>query len=248
MAKSSAPTGSLIALNPFNLSSQEFVLHKDHVLIGSDPTNDLVITDSTVSRHHASITSHEGRYEVADLNSTNGTFVNGQRFAGSTRIDKGDELRFGEARFVFSTSGAPSTSAVEKPIRVARLWTQLLIGVIAVALGGLSGFIGGVAASNRVHAIVVARQFVLVDQEGKARGILTVFPSHGEPNCGTCDGRAHLLLIGDQGRAPEVWPPVGGTGLDPATAQALVEALIGYATGGGSLSLLPLLRLHKGHP
>jgi hypothetical protein len=223
-------------------------LDKDHVLVGSDQTNDVVITDSTVSRHHASITFRDGRYELGDLNSKNGTFVNGQRLTGSRGIDKGDQIRFGETRFVLSTSGAPATSAVGKPIRVARLWTQLLIGLIAVVLGGLSGFVGGVFAVNRVHTIVVARQFVLVDQEGKARGILAVFPSHGEPNCGTCDGRAHLLLIDDQGRAPAVWPPVRGTGLDPATAQALVEALIGYATGGGSLSLLPLLRLHKGHP
>ena len=107
--------------------------------------------------------------------------------------------------------------------------------------------LGGVFAVNRVHTIVVARQFVLVDQEGKARGILAVFPSHGESNCGTCDGRAHLLLIDDQGRAPAVWPPVGGTGLDPATAQALVEAIIEFGAGGGPLSLLPLLGLHKGH-
>ena len=72
------------------------MLHKDQVLVGSDLTNDLVISDGTVSRHHASITRREGRYELADLNSTNGTFVNGQRLTGSTWIDKGYQVRFGE--------------------------------------------------------------------------------------------------------------------------------------------------------
>src|SRR6266851_9157912 len=81
MAKSSQtnpPTGRLIALNPADPGLREFVLHKDQVLVGSAPTDDLVISDGTVSRHHASVTNREGRYELADLNSTNGTFVNGQ--------------------------------------------------------------------------------------------------------------------------------------------------------------------------
>jgi len=143
MARSSTQTGSLIAISPADPSSHEFVLNKDNVLVGSDPTNDLVITDSTVSRHHASITFREERYELADLNSTNGTFVNGQRLTGSRGIDKGDQVRFGEARFVLSISGALANSTVRKPIRGARLWTQLLIGLIAAVLGGLSGFVGG---------------------------------------------------------------------------------------------------------
>jgi len=217
-------TGSLIAVNPADPSLREFVLGKAQVLIGSDPTNDLVISEGTVSRHHASITAREGRYELADLNSTNGTFVNGQRLTGSTWIDKGDQVRFGEARFVFSTSGASPTSAVGKPARVAKLWTQLLIGVIAVVLGGLSGFIGGVAATHNAQTIT-AKQFVVVDQTGKPRALIAVLPEPGAMRgCSACDGRAHLIVTDQQGRQL-MWPPIGPQ-LSPADLATIIKFLM----------------------
>jgi hypothetical protein len=221
-SQTSTSTGSLIALNPFDQSSREFVLHKDHILIGSDPTNDLVISEDTVSRHHASITRREARYELADLNSTNGTFVNGQRLTGSTWIDKGDQVRFGEARFVFSTSGAPATSAVGKPTRVAKLWTQLLIvAMIAVVLGGLSGFIGGVAATRNAQTIT-AKQFVVVDQTGKPRVVMAVLPERGTvPNCRVCDGQAHVIVLDEHGTST-IWPTAGP---QPLSAEQLIELL-----------------------
>jgi ABC-type multidrug transport system ATPase subunit len=48
--------------------------------LGRDPESDVVITDVLVSRHHAEIRRQsDGRYEVIDLHSHNGTFVNGRR-------------------------------------------------------------------------------------------------------------------------------------------------------------------------
>ena len=50
------------------------------IRIGRVPDNDLVLPDLNVSRHHAELRRHpDGRFELADLGSHCGTFVNGQR-------------------------------------------------------------------------------------------------------------------------------------------------------------------------
>ena len=79
----------------------EFAPSKDEVTIGSAPSNDLIIEDPTVSRSHARLTRAAARdeYQITDLGSTNGTYVNGRRVLGAAPIRKGDELRIGAARF-----------------------------------------------------------------------------------------------------------------------------------------------------
>lgn len=69
--------------------------------IGSAADNDLIIAGATISRHHAVVKRRFRHYRIVDLESTNGTFINGRRVRGFAPITKGDELRFGRARFVF---------------------------------------------------------------------------------------------------------------------------------------------------
>jgi len=64
-------------------------------LAGRDDACALVIDASTVSRHHARITVISGAATIEDLESTNGTHVNGTRIAGPTRVGLGDELALG---------------------------------------------------------------------------------------------------------------------------------------------------------
>jgi FOG: FHA domain len=47
--------------------------------IGRAPENDIVVSDPTVSRQHAEIRNVSGAYRIVDLDSSHGTFVNGQR-------------------------------------------------------------------------------------------------------------------------------------------------------------------------
>ena len=93
--------GRLLATNPTELNAREFLLVKAKVTVGSDESNDFVIRDATVSRQHAIISFNQGRLEISDLKSTNGTFINGKRITETTPFDKGDSIRFGGTQFAF---------------------------------------------------------------------------------------------------------------------------------------------------
>ena len=75
-------------------------LGPDPVLIGRDPQNDVVLDDRRVSRKHAEIRLRLGRYTLYDLQSTNGTYVNGRRVAERV-LDDGDRISVGGLELVF---------------------------------------------------------------------------------------------------------------------------------------------------
>ncbi len=58
---------------------KEIPLNKDEVTIGRKPTNDIVIDHPTISGFHAKIKKEDDHFVIEDLNSTNGTFINGRR-------------------------------------------------------------------------------------------------------------------------------------------------------------------------
>jgi pSer/pThr/pTyr-binding forkhead associated (FHA) protein len=60
---------------------------------------DLVIEDPQVSRRHASVRPAGDALEVEDLGSRNGTWVNGTRVDGTTRLAPGDRVRMGDTTF-----------------------------------------------------------------------------------------------------------------------------------------------------
>ncbi len=69
------------------------------VRIGRGDDNDLVIDDLVVSRHHAELRAHsDGTYEIVDIGSHNGTFLNGQPVE-SARIGSGDIVGIGHSAF-----------------------------------------------------------------------------------------------------------------------------------------------------
>ncbi|HZC45984.1 MAG TPA: FHA domain-containing protein, partial [Candidatus Acidoferrum sp.] len=69
--------------------------------IGRALDNEIVVSHSSVSRHHASIENSNGAFVVRDLNSQNGTFVGNRRVTEPTAINDGDTVRVGDLQFVF---------------------------------------------------------------------------------------------------------------------------------------------------
>src|SRR5919107_2274232 len=73
-----------------NVSGDQFVL-------GREGNTNLVLRDAKASRRHASLkVLPDGRAELTDLGSRNGTFVNGQQLTGSVILNGGEEIRIGD--------------------------------------------------------------------------------------------------------------------------------------------------------
>ena len=68
------------------------------VRIGRAPENDIVVSDPTASRQHAELRNTAGGYRIVDLDSSHGTFVNGQRVTDAA-LSEGDTVQVGSATF-----------------------------------------------------------------------------------------------------------------------------------------------------
>jgi len=75
---------------------------KGTINVGRAQDNQIVLDDPTVSRHHAWIKSEGEDFMVFDVGSGNGTFVNDEKVSEPRRLENGDEVRFGEAKFAFT--------------------------------------------------------------------------------------------------------------------------------------------------
>lgn len=83
------------------LSLGRFDLSKTtNILIGRDPSCYLPLNHPTVSFHHAQIFKQNGTLVIRDLNSTNGTFINGKRIA-IVPLSSGDEIQIGPFKLVY---------------------------------------------------------------------------------------------------------------------------------------------------
>ncbi len=86
-----------------------FQLTAPVVNIGRRLDNTLVIDDPRVSRNHAQLRAIKGRFVLFDLNSTGGTFVNGQR-ANQTVLYPGDVISLAGVALIFGQDNAVSKS------------------------------------------------------------------------------------------------------------------------------------------
>jgi len=73
-----------------------FEFQPGKVVLGKGDHCDVILTGSHVSRNHAEIDVSRSSAVVRDLNSTNGTWINGQRVAQEKQLAEGDTLHFGD--------------------------------------------------------------------------------------------------------------------------------------------------------
>ena len=98
------PSGSALAnflVKSGALKGQRLVVKTPVVNIGRADYNDLVLPDESVSTTHAKLQRREGVWVLVDLDSTNGTFVDGERIKGEAPLAPGATVRFGEIGLVF---------------------------------------------------------------------------------------------------------------------------------------------------
>jgi pSer/pThr/pTyr-binding forkhead associated (FHA) protein len=101
MASGAAPYGVLVICNG-GFEGMKYELASSETLIGRNPTTDVTLLDESISREHAIILYDEeaGGFHIEDLQSTNGTKVNGKRISNA-ELNDGDEIEVGSTRFRF---------------------------------------------------------------------------------------------------------------------------------------------------
>ncbi|MHB2020292.1 MAG: FHA domain-containing protein [Candidatus Xenobia bacterium] len=92
-----------------------YPLNRPCTLIGRDVGNDIMINSSSVSRTHAQIVRMEGCWLVLDLDSKNGTFVNGDLVVQQQLFD-GDRLSIGSIQYLLGIQQPPDARLPEVPL------------------------------------------------------------------------------------------------------------------------------------
>jgi len=82
------------------MANQTLSLAEEVTTMGSVAGATVVLADPAVSRKHAAIRKVDGNYELADLGSTNGVYVNGHKVPKKT-LEVGDIIRVGNTEAVF---------------------------------------------------------------------------------------------------------------------------------------------------
>ena len=101
-------TYSLIGRAPGSDSPITVPLDRYPFTIGRNSDNAFVLTECTVSSSHAEIVATEAGVSVTDLNSTNGTFLNGDRVVETTPLGDGDIVQFGAVVLRVSSKNIPA--------------------------------------------------------------------------------------------------------------------------------------------
>lgn len=92
------------SLTPDHAPDNVFPLLDDEQTIGRAPTNQIAIPDGSVSSVHARILRSAEGFVLEDLQSRNGTFVNGEKVEGKRQLTDGDLIRLGKIIMTFNVA------------------------------------------------------------------------------------------------------------------------------------------------
>jgi pSer/pThr/pTyr-binding forkhead associated (FHA) protein len=84
------------------LNASQIEWNKPMLTLGRDGANDIIIDHPLASRRHARLEHDENGYFVRDLDSTNGTFVNGDRIAGAHQLRNQDRVWVADTEIIFN--------------------------------------------------------------------------------------------------------------------------------------------------
>ncbi|MEX1365393.1 MAG: FHA domain-containing protein, partial [Nannocystaceae bacterium] len=76
--------------------TQRFSFDTDQFAVGREDDNDLVLDRVNISKYHLRFRRHQGRVEVLDLGSTNGTYVNGRKVGEPRAVRRSDRIYVGD--------------------------------------------------------------------------------------------------------------------------------------------------------
>ena len=102
MARAEGRSRAVLVICNGGFEGMRHELSGDETIIGRNPTTDITLLDESISREHAIVALDEatGTYTLEDLQSTNGSKVNGKRVR-SAELAHGDEIQIGHTKFKF---------------------------------------------------------------------------------------------------------------------------------------------------
>src|SRR5271163_4884932 len=106
-----------LTIQPPGSAPVTHVLKDETITIGRMSGNTIVINDASVSLAHARITVNNGEFILKDLNSTNGTWVNGQPVK-EARLRDHDLIRFADVAGQFNAQAAATQGAQVSPSQI----------------------------------------------------------------------------------------------------------------------------------
>jgi pSer/pThr/pTyr-binding forkhead associated (FHA) protein len=98
------PGTALLVVKRGPNAGSRFTLERDQVSAGRHPESDIFLDDVSVSRRHAEFRRVAEGYEVVDVGSLNGTYVNREAIE-SASLTNGDEIQIGKFRLVYLSGG-----------------------------------------------------------------------------------------------------------------------------------------------
>jgi ABC transport system ATP-binding/permease protein len=152
------------------LSRQKVSLSKadlanvSRLTIGRDPKSDIHLNSPLVSWHHAEIHKIAGGFEIRDLGSTNGTFINGKRITGQV-LQYHDQIYIASYQIFYNTSGlsaTPNTGSIRLDcINLTKtIPLKPVFNIPGINGNSLAGPPAVKAILNNVNLSVMPREFV----------------------------------------------------------------------------------------
>jgi serine phosphatase RsbU (regulator of sigma subunit) len=129
-ARAADPIGNYLVVLEGTAPRKRLEIGSEPITIGRGATQTLVCDDRDVSRQHARVSVVNGVVTVEDLNSTNGTFVDEERIAGSVPLKDGSRIRLGGQVLKYerrSRAEVKKTEELDKDIRKASQYVHSLL-------------------------------------------------------------------------------------------------------------------------
>lgn len=117
LAAKKADAGNCLIVQRGQDEEEIYPIDKNRLTIGRSSDCDLVLDERYISRKHARITNKDGAFWIEDLKSSMGVVVNGKRIS-KTRIQDGDEIRFGPLRITLVNPPQVSQPQTEETMAI----------------------------------------------------------------------------------------------------------------------------------
>jgi hypothetical protein len=110
----------ILVVQEGQLAGKRWSLNKTEFVIGRGEDCDIVLPDRQVSRHHFRVVRDEDGYNVEDLGSKNGTYINGAPVRGSMQLQDGDEIQVALSVRLMFVGAEATLPLTQEMLRVAQ--------------------------------------------------------------------------------------------------------------------------------